>query len=83
MALKSDVLPMLELLEQGRCRPVRVKCLEDNTQCLQAAETSYSATLGHLDDSVGVVRVTFFRKRSARAVVPGSVLPQEKHVTKN
>ena len=59
-ALKSEVLPMLGLFEQALGRPVRLRCLEDNTQCLQAAETSYSAALRHLPRteriSVGVVR---------------------------
>ena len=40
-ALKSEVLPMLELLEQALGRPVRLRCLEDNTQCIKAAETGY------------------------------------------
>ena len=61
--LKSEFLPMLELLEQALCRPVRLRCLEDNTQCLQAAETGYSAALRHLPGtgriSVGVVHETF------------------------
>ena len=47
-ALKSEFLPMLELLEQALCRPVRLRCLEDNTQCIKAAETGYSAALRHL-----------------------------------
>ena len=38
-ALKSEVLPMLELLEQALCRPVRLRCLENNTQSLQEADT--------------------------------------------
>ena len=57
--LKAEVLPMLGLLEQTLCRPVRLRCLQDNTQCLQAAETGYSAALRHLPRteriSVGVV----------------------------
>ena len=58
-ALKSEVLPMLELLEQALGRPVRLRCLEDNTQCLQAAETGYSVALRYLPRteqiSLGVV----------------------------
>ena len=65
-ALKSEVLLMLELLEQALCRPVRLRCLEYNTQCLQAAETGYSAALRHLTGteriSVGVVHETFSDK---------------------
>ena len=38
-ALKAEVLPMMELLEHALGRPVKLRCLEDNTQCLQAAET--------------------------------------------
>ena len=57
---------MLELLEHALCRPVRFRCLEDNTQCLQAAETDYSAALRHLPRteriSVGVVHETFSNK---------------------
>ena len=57
---------MLELLEQALCRPVRPRCLEDNTQCLQAAGTGYSAALRHLPRteriSVGVVHETFSDK---------------------
>ena len=53
---------MMELLEQALCRPVRLRYLEGNTQCLQAADTGdtgYSAALRHLPRteriSVGVV----------------------------
>ena len=34
---------MMELLEHALGRPIRLRCLENNTQCLQAAETGYSA----------------------------------------
>ena len=65
-ALKAEVLPMMELLEQSLGRPVQLRCLEDNTQCLQAAETGYSAVLRHLPRtgriSVGVVHETFTEK---------------------
>ena len=65
-ALKSEVLPMLELLEQALCRPVKLRCLDDNTQCLQAAETGYSAALRHLPRteriSIGVVHESFSDK---------------------
>ena len=65
-SLKAEVLPMMELLEQALCRPVRLRCLEDNTKCLQAAETGYSAALRHLPRteriSVGVVHETFSDK---------------------
>ena len=62
IVLKSEVLPMLELLEL--CRPVRLRCLRTtpNAQCLQAAETCYSAALRHLPRTerilVGVVHKT-------------------------
>lgn len=56
----------MELLEQSLGRPVQLRCLEDNTQCLQAAETGYSAVLRHLPRteriSVGVVHETFSEK---------------------
>ena len=44
-ALKAEVLPMMELLEHALGRPILLRCVEDNTQCLQAAETGYSAVL--------------------------------------
>ena len=47
-SLKAEVLPMMELLEQALRRPVRLRCLEDNTQCFQAADTGYLAALRHL-----------------------------------
>jgi hypothetical protein len=62
-ALKSEVLPMLELLEAALGREMRLICLEDNTQCIQAATTGYSAALRHLPRteriSVGVVHEIF------------------------
>ena len=57
---------MLELLEQALCSSVRLRYLEDNTQCLQAAETGYSAALRHLPRteriSIGVVHELFQTK---------------------
>ena len=57
---------MMELLEHALGRPIRIRCLEDNTQCLQAADTGYSATLSHLYRteriSVGVVHKTSSEK---------------------
>ena len=47
-ALRAEVFPILELLEHALGRPIRFRCLGDNTQCLQAAETGYSAVLRHL-----------------------------------
>ena len=42
-ALKAEVLPIMELLEQALCRPVWLRCLEKNTQSFQAAETRVTA----------------------------------------
>ena len=36
-ALKSEVLPMLELIEQALCRLVRLRCLENNIDFFQTA----------------------------------------------
>ena len=47
-SLKAEVLPMMELLEHALGRPIRLRCLEDNKQCLQAVDTGYSAALRHL-----------------------------------
>jgi hypothetical protein len=62
-ALKAEVLPMMELLEAALGRPIKLVCLEDNTQCIQAAETGYSAALRHLPRteriSLGVVHEIF------------------------
>ena len=65
-SLKAEALPMMGLLGQALCRPVRLRCLEDNTQCVQAAETGYSAALRHLPRteriSAGVIHETFSDK---------------------
>ena len=57
---------MLVLLEQALCRPVRPRCLENDTQCFQAPETGYSAALWHLPRteqiSIGVVHETCSNK---------------------
>ena len=56
----------MELLEHALGRPIRLRCLEENTQRLQAAETGYSAALRHLPRteriSVGVVHETSSEK---------------------
>ena len=65
-SLKAEVLPMMELLEHALGRPIRLRCLEDNTQCLQAADTGYSAALRHLPRteriSIGVIHEIFSEK---------------------
>ena len=62
-ALKGEVLPMIELLEAALGRELKMVCLEDNTQCIQAASSGYSAALRHLPRteriSVGVVHEIF------------------------
>ena len=72
-ALKAEVLPMMGLLEHALGRPIRLRCLEDDTQCLQAAETGYSAALRHLPRteriSVGVVHETCSEKSGQHELV--------------
>ena len=83
-ALKSEVLPMLELLEQALGRPVRLRCLEDNTQCPQAAETGYSAALRNLPRteriSIGVVHEIFSEKDQHELVYQGTSSHNKRHV---
>ena len=65
-ALKSEVLLMLELLEQALGRPFRLRCLEENTQCPQALETGDQAALRQFlrkkRISTGVVHEIFLEK---------------------
>ena len=72
-ALKAEVLPMMGLLGHSLGRPIRLRCLEDNTQCLQAAETGYSGVLRHLPRtqriSVGVVHETFSEKSDQHELI--------------
>ena len=72
-ALKAEVLPMMELLEHALGRKIRLRCLEDNTQCIQAAESGYSAALRHLPRteriSVGVVHELFSEKSDQHELV--------------
>ena len=62
---------MLELLEQALGRPVRLRCLRDNTQCIKVADTGYSAALRHLPQteriSSGVI-YDFFGKHKHELV---------------
>jgi len=46
--LKQEALPILDLFEAALQRPVRLLCLEDNTQCIDAARRGYSQALRHL-----------------------------------
>ena len=75
-SLKAEVLRMMGLLEQALCRLVRLRCLKDNTQYLQAAGTGYSAALRHLlrtgRISVGVVHETFSYKDLHELVYQGT-----------
>ena len=65
-ALKAEVMPMMDLLEQALGRPIRLVCLEDNTQCITAVENGYSPSLKHLPRteriSLGVSHETFVEK---------------------
>ena len=47
-SLKAEVLPMMELLEHALGRPIRLRCLEDDNECVLAIDTGYSAALRHL-----------------------------------
>jgi hypothetical protein len=47
-ACKTEALPMVDLFSQALGRPVGLTCLEDNTQCIAAVRTGYSAALRHL-----------------------------------
>ena len=62
-ALKSEALPLLELFSEAMNRRVMLECREDNTQCISAVRTGYSAALRHLPRTeriaVGVVSETF------------------------
>ena len=62
-ALKSEALPLLGLFSEALGRTVTFECREDNTQCISAVKSGYSAALRHLlrteRISVGVVSETF------------------------
>ena len=62
-ALKSEALPLLELFGEALNRKVMLECREDNTQCISAVKSGYSAALRHLPRteriSVGVISETF------------------------
>ena len=62
-ALKSEALPLLELFSEALNRKVMLECREDNTQCISAVKSGYSAALRHLPRteriSVGVISETF------------------------
>ena len=48
-SLKAEVLPMMERLEQALCRPVRFRCLEDNSvfrQPIRATQPRYGTYHG-------------------------------------
>ena len=85
-ALKAEVLPMMELLEHFLGRPVRLRCLENNTQCLQAAEIGYSAVLGHLPRteriSVGVVHKIFSEKSDQHELIYQETSSHKGDITK-
>ena len=38
---KAEIPPMMELLEDALGWPIRLRYLEENTQCLQTAEIGY------------------------------------------
>ena len=62
-ALKSEALPLLELFSEALNRKVMLECREDNTQCISAVKSGYSAALRHLPRTeripVGVISETF------------------------
>ena len=63
IALKFEALPLLGLFSGALGRKVTLECREDNTQCISAVKTGYSAALRHLPRteriSMGVVSETF------------------------
>ena len=56
----------MDLLEHALGRPILLRCLEDNTQCITAVENGYSPSLKHLPRteriSLGVAHETFAEK---------------------
>ena len=62
-ALKSEALLLLELLSEAMNRRIMPECRDDNTQCISAVRTGYSAALWHLPRTeriaVGVVSEKF------------------------
>ena len=62
-ALESEALPLLGLFSEALGRTVTLECREDNTQCISAVKSGYSAALRHLPRTeriaVGVVSETF------------------------
>ena len=71
-ALKSEALPLLGLFGEALGRTVTLECREDNTQCISAAKSGYSAALRHLPRTeriaVGVVSETLERRLPRMAV---------------
>ena len=61
--LKSEALPLLGLFGEALSKMVSLECREDNTQCISAGKTGYSAALRRLPRTeriaVGVVNGTF------------------------
>ena len=47
-ALESEALPLLGLFSEALGRTVTLECREDNTQCISAVKSGYSAALRHL-----------------------------------
>ena len=76
-ALKSEALPLLGLFSEALGRNVTLECREDNTQCISAVKSGYSAALRHLPRTeriaVGVVSETFAAD-DCRIVYPESAL---------
>ena len=62
-ALKSEALPLLGLFSEALGRTVTFEYREDNTQCISAVRSGFSAALRHLPRTeriaVGVVSETF------------------------
>eukprot|EP00972_Heterocapsa_arctica_P002999 441878-Heterocapsa_arctica.AAC.1 len=44
-ALKSEALPMVDLLSQALDREIGLTCLEDNMQCIAAVRNKYLPSL--------------------------------------
>ena len=62
-SLKADALPLLDLLDAALGRPLKLHCLEDNTQCIAAVRNGYSPAVRHLSRteriSLGVLHEHF------------------------
>jgi hypothetical protein len=68
LGLKREVIPLLHQMEVSLGRLVRLRGLEDNTQCIAAIQRGYSPALRHLQRhcrlSLGFTHEVFFPDRT-------------------